>query len=113
MASSDFSIADRQARLQQVLALSKTMVEHAGRGEWERIVELEQQRRTDMMQALSEPLVEDETGQVRDSLQQLMTLNGQLAEIVRKARDQSVAQYNTLRDGRTATRAYQQIGAHK
>lgn len=113
MASSDLSVVNRQAQLQQVLALSRTMVEHAGRGEWERIAELEQQRRMDMMQALREPLVEDETGEVRESLQQLMTLNGQLAEIVRSARDESVKQYNTLRDGRKATQAYQQIGTHK
>ncbi|MBV1930782.1 MAG: flagellar protein FliT [Porticoccaceae bacterium] len=110
MSGTNIDGVPRQAQLQQVLDLSKNMVEQAGRGEWEKIAELERQRRTDMMHALEAPLQEEETQQVRDSLEQLMQLNGQLAAIVKDARDNSVKQYNMLQDGHKATQAYAKVG---
>ena len=110
MSSSEIGGMTRQAQLQQVLDLSKNMVEQAGRGEWEEIAEMERQRRDDMMTALQAPLQEEETQQVRSSLQALMELNGQLAAIVQQARNDSVKQYNMIQDGRKATQAYKAVG---
>lgn len=102
--------AARQVQLQQVLDLSRNMVEQAGRGEWEKIAEMERQRRTDMMAALQAPLQEDETQEVRTTLEQLMQLNGQLTAIVQQARNDSVEQFNSLREGRDAAKAYENVG---
>ncbi len=113
MASVEIAGLERQVRLQQVIKLSENMVEQAGRGEWEQIAELERQRRDDMMAALRAPLQEDETQQVHDSLQQLVQLNGQLTAMVQQARDDSVRQFNELRSGRDATKAYQRVGEQK
>lgn len=112
MSSSDVAGLARHAQLQQVLSLSKNMVEQAGRGEWEKIAEMEHKRREDMMTALKAPLQEDETQQVHDSLQQLVQLNGELTAIVQQARNDSVEQFNSLREGRKATNVYQIVGNH-
>lgn len=113
MSSSEVVGLTRQVQLEQVLDLSKTMLEQAGRGEWEKIAEMERQRREDMMAALKAPLQEQESQQVHDSLQQLVELNGELTAMVQRARSDSAEQFNSLRDGRRATSAYRGVSEHQ
>lgn len=110
MSSADVTGIDRQARLEQAIKLSRDMIDQAGRGEWQQIAELERQRRGDMVSALQAPMSESETRQVHDSLQQLMQLNSELAAMVKQARDESFKQFNELRQGREAAKAYQDVG---
>ncbi len=99
----------RGAHLRAVKALSEAMVDSARRGDWQRVVELERQRRDDMVASFEDPIVGDEALQVRDALQAVMGLNLQLTEMVKQARQDSLQQFQSLQSGQRAAQAYQAV----
>ncbi len=115
MESSGLSLANRVpgtargAHLQAVKVLSEAMVDSARRGDWQRVVELERQRRDDMVASFESPVVGDEALQVRDALQAVMGLNVQLTEMVKQARLESLQQFQLLQSGQRAAQVYQSV----
>ncbi len=99
----------RGEHLQAVKMLSEAMVDSARRGDWQRVVELERQRRDDMVASFEEPIVGDEALQVRDALQAVMGLNVQLTEMVKQARQDSLKQFQILQSGQRAAQVYQAV----
>lgn len=99
----------RGAHLRAVQALSEAMVDSARAGDWQRVVELERQRRDDMVASFAEPIVGDEALQVRDALQAVMGLNVQLTEMVKEARQASLQQFQILQSGQRAAQIYQAV----
>lgn len=112
-ASSPLTGAERQQHLRDAIDLSRNMLETAERGDWEKIIELEKQRRVEMMASLQEPVAADEAELVNTSLQTLMQLNEQLTGAVQRARSESAREYANLQNGRQATDAYQSVSKQK
>lgn len=104
---------ERQQHLRDAIDLSRNMLETAARGDWEKIIELEKQRRAEMMASLQEPVAADEADLVNASLQTLMQLNEQLTGAVQRARSESAQEYANLQSGRQAASAYQNISEQK
>ncbi len=99
----------RSVHLRAVQTLSEAMVDSARRGDWQRVVELERQRRDDMVASFADPIAGDEALQVRDTLQAVMGLNVQLTEMVKQAREASLQQFQLLQGGQRAVQVYQTV----
>lgn len=79
-------------RLAHVLTVTRDMLNLAGEGDWDRVAELERERRDDLAQCFAEP-VSDENGElVAEALAVMLHLNEELMSLLGSARDEVLAQ---------------------
>ena len=97
--------------LAQVLSLTRQMLDHADKGEWEEVTEIEQERRDDLVACFSRPVPSENTELVAEAMATLLHLNEELMAKLRVARSAVMAQGRELTKNRQAVSTYQTVDA--
>ncbi len=96
-------------RLAQVLSMTRDMLDLANNGEWERVAELERDRRGDLQRCFTEPVGPEHGELVAEALAVLLHLNEELMGLLGDAREAILEQGAQQARRRTALGQYQSV----
>ncbi len=96
----------RRADLGQIVDLSRQMLEHARCGGWERVAELEAQRREQVMNCFRDTAGGGHAAAETALIQLILRLNQELTELGRSHRDALGAELQQNKKGAAAHLAY-------
>lgn len=103
------SDAGQYQRLAGVLNMTRDMLACAGAGEWDRVAELERERRDDLQQCFSQAVDAEHGELVSEALAVMLHLNDELMDLLASARDAVLEQgVNQVRT-RSALGSYQDV----
>lgn len=98
-------------RLAQVLEMTRKMLAHADKGEWETVTEIELERRDDLVKCFSEPIPLGDSELVAEAVATLLHLNEELMAKLQQARSAVVEQSLEFSKQRRAVASYRSVGA--
>lgn len=98
-------------RLARVLEMTRQMLAHADKGEWEAVTELELERREDLVKCFSEPIPLGDSELVAEAVATLLHLNEELMTRLKDARSSVLEKSLEFSRQRQAASSYQSIGA--
>ena len=98
-------------RLAHVLTLTKNMLAHADKGEWEQVAEREQERREDLAACFSDSAPAADAELVAEAMAALLHLNEELMAKLKVAREVVMKQGREHARNRNALGSYQEIDA--
>lgn len=101
--------AGQYQRLAGVLNMTRDMLEHAAAGDWDRVAELERERRDDLKQCFEQPVDADHGELVAEALAVMLHLNDELMGLLATARDSVLEQGANQARTRTAVSHYQDV----
>ncbi len=96
----------RKQQLGKIIALSRDMLELARGNAWERVAELEEQRRALVMQSFHTPAAKQDSATVAAVIREILSLNQQLTDLGKAHQQHLGNQLHTNQVGRTAQQAY-------
>lgn len=96
-------------RLAGVLSMTRDMLELASAGEWDRVAQLERERRDDLQQCFEQPVDADHGELVAEALAVMLHLNEELMELLAAARDSVLEQGVNQARTRSAVSRYQDV----
>jgi len=96
----------RRQQLGKIIALSQDMLELARENAWERVAELEGQRRTLVMQCFRSPTEKQDTSTMAAVIREILSLNQQLTDLGKAHRQHLGNKLHTNQVGRSAQLAY-------
>lgn len=96
----------RSEQLQKIIALSREMLEKARALEWERVAELEVQRKQLVSSCFRHPAHEQEVPAVADGIRQILRINDEITTLGRECKTRLSGELHTQKLGRTASAAY-------
>ena len=96
-------------RLADVLTQTRTMVEHAQAGDWDRVAELERERRDGLQQCFGRPVAPEHGEIVAEALAVMLHLNEELMGLLAAARDAVLEQGIDQSRKRAAIGNYQAV----
>lgn len=96
----------RKQQLGEIIALSQDMLELARDNAWERVAELEAQRRTLVMQCFHAPTEKQDSDIVAAVIREILSINQQLTDTGKAHQQYLGNQLRTNQVGRTAQQAY-------
>lgn len=94
-------------RLANVLNTTRDMLELAGEGEWDRVAELERERRDDLAKCFDTPISEEHGELVAEALAVMLHLNEELMALLSSARE------DVLQLGAKQTRTRNALGQYQ
>ena len=97
-------------RLAQVLTLTRQMLVHAERGEWEQVAEQEVARREDLTACFSDSVPAADTELMAQAMAALLHLNEELMSKLKLARDKVMEQGREFTHNRNAVGSYRAVG---
>lgn len=95
--------------LEASVALTRRMLAEGQQGAWDKVIELERQRRTRLEQALAVKAPVNET--TADRLRTILELDRQLIELGSLTRDAVAEELSDAQRGRKVARAYHSVGS--
>lgn len=95
-------------QLARLLLDSEAMLEQARLGEWETVQEMERERRGTLEACLANALEIEASELIREAVAALLHLNEQMAVLVGRAREETLAKRGELEKGKTAINIYTQ-----
>lgn len=98
-------------RLAQALKLTEQMLEHAEKDEWQRVTELEIERRDDLTACFSRQIPPADAELVAQAMAALLHLNEELMSRLKVARSAAMAQGRELSSKRQAVNSYRAVEA--
>jgi hypothetical protein len=98
------------AGLEEVLQLSRRMLQAAQAGDWPALLEQERERRTTLDEIFTHSVSPQETPAMAAAIQELLHLDRQIARLGNEARRQVAGELKKLRQGRQVHIAYQVSG---
>lgn len=98
-------------RLAQVLEMTRQMLAHADKGEWQAVTEIELERREDLVKCFSEPIPLGDSELVAEAVATLLHLNEELMARLKEARSTVLEQSLEFSRQRKAASSYQSVGA--
>ena len=98
-------------RLAQVLQMTRQMLSHAERGEWETVTDMELERRDDLAMCFSEPIPLGDGELVAEALATLLHLNEELMSHLQRARTAVLEKNMEFSSNRDAIISYQAVDA--
>ncbi|MCB1843407.1 MAG: flagellar protein FliT [Halioglobus sp.] len=98
-------------RLAQALKLTEQMLAHAEKDEWQRVTELEVERRDDLVACFSREIPPADTELVAQAMAALLHLNEELMSRLKLARSAAMAQGRELSNKRQAVNSYRAVEA--
>lgn len=101
--------AQQCRRLAHVLTLTKKMLSHADKGEWEQVTELELERRDDLSACFSDAMAAADSVLIAEAIAALLHLNEELMAKLKTARDVVMEQGIEYSRNRSAVGNYQKI----
>jgi len=96
-------------RLADVLTQTRSMVEHAEAGDWDRVAELERARRDELQQCFARPVAPEHGEIVAEALAVMLHLNEELMGLLATARDTVLEQGVDQSRKRSAIGSYQAV----
>jgi hypothetical protein len=96
-------------RLADVLTTTRSMLEHAGAGDWDQVAEMERGRREDLERCFSEPVAPQHSELVSEALAVMLHLNEELMGLLASARDAVLEQGVQQARTRSALGSYKDI----
>ena len=96
----------RSRQLEQILSLSKDMLEKAGDHEWGRVAEIEVRRRELVMCCFQQPAQQQHDTEVAAAIREILRLNQEITDLGKRYQDQLGGEIHTNKKGRTASAAY-------
>ena len=96
-------------RLARVLTLTKQMLVHADKGEWEHVTELEVERRDDLTACFAESASIADSVLIAEAIAALLHLNEELMAKLKTARDVVMEQGIEYSRNRNAVGSYQAV----
>ena len=96
-------------RLAGVLNMTRDMLDCAGAGEWDRVAQLERERRDDLQQCFSQPVDAEHGELVSEALAVMLHLNDELMGLLANARDAVLEQGVNQARTRSALGSYQDV----
>lgn len=96
-------------RLAHVLTLTKQMLVHADKGEWEHVTELEVERRDDLTTCFAESASIADSVLIAEAIAALLHLNEELMSKLKTARDVVMEQGIEYSRNRSAVGSYQAV----
>ncbi len=97
---------ERNKQLGKIIAVSRDMLVLAQKNEWERVAELDDQRRTLVMHCFRSPTPEQDASAVAALIREILSLNQQVTDLGKAYRQSLGDKLHTNRVGRTAQVAY-------
>jgi len=94
-------------QLEHIIALSRDMLASARENAWERVAELDAQRRTLVMQCFARPTPQQDALVVAAAIREILSLNQQVTELGEAQQQTLGDELHTNRVGHTAKVAYQ------
>jgi len=98
----------RNKQLQNAVVCSQTMLKDAKAGNWEKVFEIEIQRRDLLEKLFSSSRQENNIEDMDDKIRQIIAINKQLETITLKARDSARSDITSISKGRHAVSSYAQ-----
>jgi len=96
----------RSRQLEQILSLSKDMLEKAGDHEWGLVAEIEARRRELVMCCFQQPAQQQDASEVAAAIKEILRLNQEITDLGKRYQDQLGTEIHTNKLGRTASAAY-------
>lgn len=96
----------RHRQLQQVVALSRQMLDQAKAMEWARVAELECERKRLVQEIFRRPVDGQEAPGVAAAIREILRLNEQVTRLGQECRDRLGGELHSHKRGRTASAAY-------
>ncbi len=97
---------DPEAQIRQLYSFNAEMLERAGAGDWERVIEREEQCRALLDQLFQSPLPTPWLPLLKDAAQATLDNNAQVQALARMEMDRISDELRVLRQGRRALSAY-------
>jgi hypothetical protein len=96
----------RSQQLKQITEMSQCMLASAKEMDWDRVAELETQRKKLVTKCFQQLTNEQDAPEVAASIRAILRLNQEVTELGNQCRDQLGDEIHTHNTGRTATAAY-------
>jgi hypothetical protein len=96
----------RNRQLQQIIDLSRQMLDKAQAMEWDKVAELEGRRKQLVVSCFRNPTSDQDAPEVAASIREILRLNDQVAGMGRDCRERLGGEIHTHKVGRTASAAY-------
>ena len=103
--------AQQCRRLAHVLSLTKQMLAHADKGEWEQVTDTELERRDDLIACFSGTMLTQDTELVAEAMATLLHLNEELMAKLKVARAAVMSQGQEINNSRNAINSYRLVDA--
>jgi len=99
--------SQRDQQLKDITDLSREMLLRAQENAWERVGELEEQRRSLVALCFQHKTAEQDATEVAALIREILGLNQEITELSKKHQQELAADIHTNRVGRSAQAAYQ------
>ncbi len=96
----------RREQLDEIVRLSKEMLELAEELEWEKIAVLEVRRKQIVMECFQKPAEEQDATEVAAAIREILSLNQQVTALGKQCQSQLGTEIHSHNRGRVATSAY-------
>lgn len=96
----------RSDQLREITDLSRQMLEEARAAQWDRVAELEVQRKALVLRCFQCPTTAEDASVVAGAIQEILRLNHTVTELGREYRDKLGGEIRTHNVGRAASAAY-------
>ena len=96
----------RRQQLDEIIHLSREMLETARQLEWDKVAELEARRKQLVMECFREPGPKQDAEEVASVIKEILNLGQQVAELARQSQTALGSEIHTHNRGHAATSAY-------
>jgi hypothetical protein len=93
-------------QLEEIIHLSREMLEAAAQRDWDKVVELEARRKPLVMECFREPPPKQDAAEVAAVIKEILNLDQQIAELGKQCQTTLGSEINTHNRGQAATSAY-------
>jgi hypothetical protein len=93
-------------QLDEIIRLSREMLEAAGQPDWDKVAELEASRKQLVMECFREPVPKKDAAEIAPLIKDILNLDQQVAELVRQCQTALGSEIHTHNRGHAATSAY-------
>ncbi len=91
--------------------LSLEMLDLARKEDWEQVQQLEEQRRQLMTRLFAEPLLPAAAFDVGNCIQEILTCNSKIVDLIQRRKNLAAEQVKTVRQGRKISQVYNSVRA--
>ena len=96
----------RRRQLDEIIHLSREMLETARRLDWDKVAELEARRKQLVMEYFREPAPKQDAAEAAAAIREILKLDKQVAELAKQCQTALGSEIHTHNRGHEATSAY-------
>ena len=95
-----------EKKLSEILIISQTMLDHAKRGEWPELTQIEDRRRTLLEDFFSQTITPDMASSIEEVIRQVMTMDKEVISLGEDTQKQMASDLRDIGKGKVASKAY-------